>query len=138
MQISWYGHSCFKIETKDIVLGTDPFDKSIGLTPPRFRADIVTTSHDHPAHANSGSLQGSPFIISGPGEYEVKGVMVRGIQTFHDADGGKKQGMNTVYVIRIGGITLCHLGDFGEATMREETVEEVGDIDILFLPVGGG
>lgn len=138
MQLTWYGQSCFKIESKDIVLVTDPFDKSIGLTPPRFRADIALVSHDHPAHANTESLQGLPFVIAGPGEYEVKGVMVRGIQTFHDAAGGKERGSNTVYIIRMEGMTICHMGDFGEEGIREEIVDHIGDVDILLLPVGGG
>lgn len=137
MTISWYGQSCFKIDSRDVTIAVDPYEKTIGLTPPRFRADLVLITHAHPDHSNREAIPGSPFIVEGPGEYEIKGVSIVGVQTFHDASSGKERGTNTAYVIEAEGIRLCHLGDFGEEKPREETLEALGDIDILLVPVGG-
>ncbi|MFY9463327.1 MAG: MBL fold metallo-hydrolase [Candidatus Sungiibacteriota bacterium] len=137
MVITWYGQACFKIQSGDLVIAIDPFDKEIGFTPPRFRADVAMVTHGHHDHANLESLGGEPFAITGPGEYEVKGVLVRGIETFHDAARGRERGLNTIYVIEVEGVRILHMGDFGEEKMREETLEAIGDIDILMIPVGG-
>ena len=137
MVITWYGQACFKIQSGDLVIAIDPFGKEIGFTPPRFKADVALVTHGHFDHANLEALAGEPFAITGPGEYEVKGVIVRGTETFHDAVRGRERGLNTIYKIEIEGLKLLHLGDFGEEKMREETLEAVGDVDILFVPVGG-
>lgn len=137
MVITWLGQACFKLQSGDLTLVIDPFSKDIGLTPPRFRADVVLITHDHYDHANAESLTGEPFIIKGPGEYEVKDIYVRGIETFHDQAQGKERGMNTVYKIEMEGMRLAHLGDFGEKEMRGETLDALGDVDVLMIPVGG-
>ena len=137
MTITYYGQSCFKILSNNLVIITDPFDKSLGLTPPRLNADIVTISHEHFDHNNAAGLGGSPFVIKGPGEYEIKGISVYGIQSFHDEVQGQKRGLNTIYLIETEGIKLCHLGDLGQDKLSEEQIEEIDDPDILFVPVGG-
>lgn len=139
MVITWYGYSCFKIDAREATLAFDPFSKTIGLTPPRFQTDIVLVSHEHPNHTNTETFPGQPTLIRGPGEYETKGIAILGIPTFHDATSGHERGLNTIYRIRIPSeeIVFAHLGDFGEKTMREETVEALGDVDVLFIPVGG-
>ncbi len=137
MVITWYGHACFKIQSGETVLAVDPYVKDIGLTPPRFRADIVLVTHGHSDHNNPAAIAGDPFVISGPGEYEVKGVNITGIETFHDEKQGGERGLNTIYKITMEGITLLHMGDFGEPEVRETTLEEIGTIDILMIPVGG-
>lgn len=137
MVITWYGQSCFKIQSGEFVLTIDPFSKEIGRAAPRFRSDIVLITHEHYDHANAESLSGDPFVINGAGEYEVKGVYVHGIETFHDKSSGKERGMNTMYMIKMEGLTILHMGDFGEGKLRDETLEEFGDIDILMIPVGG-
>lgn len=137
MTITWYGQSCFKIDTREAVLAIDPFSKEIGLTPPRFHADIVLVTHSHANHANAGTFPGEPMVIAGPGEYEMKGIMIHGIPTFHDAHQGKKRGPNTAFRITAEGISIAHLGDFGESSLRPETLSALGDVDVLLVPVGG-
>ncbi len=137
MVITWYGHACFKIQSGDLVIVVDPYAKEIGLTPPRFKADIVLVTHGHADHNNAETLAGNPFVVSGPGEYEVSGVTIIGIETFHDAVSGKERGMNTIYKITVEGVTLLHMGDFGEQEIREATLDSIGDVDVVMIPVGG-
>lgn len=137
MVITWYGQSCFKIQSGETVLFTDPFCKEIGLTPPRGAANVVTISHQHKDHNNYDALTGEPLVIKGPGEYETKGISIKGILSFHDNKEGKERGTNTIYVIEVEGIKICHLGDLGEEKLNDEQVEEINGVDILMIPVGG-
>ena len=137
MNITYYGHSCFKIISNSLVIITDPFDKSVGLVPPRLGADIITVSHDHYDHNNTQAISGSPFIINGPGEYEIKGISIKGILSFHDNCQGQERGLNTIYLIETEGIKLCHLGDFGQDKLIDTQFEAINNPDILFIPVGG-
>lgn len=137
MVITWYGQSCFKIQSGETVIFSDPFDKEIGLTPPRGQANIVTVSHQHHDHNNIGSLSEEPLIIDGPGEYEIKGVNIKGILSYHDDEEGKKLGTNTIYIIEAEGIKICHLGDLGQKKLTDEQLEKIDEIDILMTPVGG-
>ncbi len=138
MVITWYGQSCFKIQSGDTVLITDPFDKAIGLMPPRGQVNVVTISHQHYDHNNIESLaSANPFIIEGPGEYEVKGINILGIQTHHDAKEGKERGNNTTYLIEMESIKICHLGDLGQEKLTNEQLELLDGVDILMIPVGG-
>lgn len=136
MEISWLGHACFRIKSKDAVIVTDPYDKSVGYQLGKVSADIVTVSHGHFDHNNVAAIVGEPKLVSGPGEYEIKGVMITGIQTFHDAEHGKKRGKNTVYLIETEDLVVCHLGDLGHVPTAEQ-VEEMSNVDILMVPVGG-
>jgi L-ascorbate metabolism protein UlaG (beta-lactamase superfamily) len=142
MKITWYGHSCFKLMVKSkngdrITIITDPFTKDYGLTPPRGGADIVLVSHDHNDHNNVKAISGEPFVIDSPGEYDVKGVFIRGIFSYHDNSQGKERGTNTIYVIETEDMKICHLGDLGEKELSNEQLDKIGDIDILMIPVGG-
>ena len=139
MVITYYGLSCFRIQSGDTSLVFDLPSKKSGLKPPRFQADIFIQSHDHDGHNGAGSISREKefFLIDGPGEYEIKGVYVHGIKSFHDSSSGKKNGLNTIYVVRFENINLCFLGDFGEKEFRPELKEGLGKIDILFVPVGG-
>ncbi len=141
MVVTYYGASCFKIQSGDMVLAFDPPSKKSDFKPPRFQADVVFVSHDHPNHSGYDNLHGKeekePFLINGPGEYEVGKVPARGIKTFHDAASGAKYGLNTVYLAEIEGANVCHLGDFGEKELRPEVQEALGEVDVLFLPVAG-
>lgn len=138
MTITWIGHACFLITAKDVTIFTDPFDKKIGLLPPRGAADIVTISHEHYDHNNRQALaSGNPFVIDCPGEYDVKGVFVKGIPSFHDKVQGAERGVNTIYIIEVEGIRVAHFGDFGQGELTDEQREELNGVDIVFLPVGG-
>lgn len=118
---------------------TDPYNAEVGFKLPRLTADIVTVSHDHFDHNNVAGVSGengAPFVISSPGEFEVKGVFVYGNSFWHDKTEGKDRGANTVYCIEMEGISLAHLGDLGH-TLNEEQIEKLDGVDILFVPVGG-
>jgi L-ascorbate metabolism protein UlaG (beta-lactamase superfamily) len=136
MQITWYGHSCFRLRSRKGSVVTDPFGKEVGYSLPRLRADIVTVSHDHPDHYNVKTVKGNPKVISGAGEYEIKGIFILGIPTYHDGRHGKLRGRNTVYLFDFEELTICHLGDLGHVP-TESQLEDLGDVDVLLIPVGG-
>ena len=141
-KIVWAGQSCFQITVSngkdhEATIVIDPFDEKIGLKVPSFSADIVLTSHGHSDHNDISNVKGEPFIIENPGEYEVKGVFVQGIDAFHDDSQGKERGKNTIYTIEAEDIRFCHLGDFGQKQLTDEQLELIGKVDILMIPVGG-
>jgi len=136
LEITWLGHSCFRIKGKDAIVITDPCHPSLGYTLGKLHADIVTLSHFHPGHSYSEAITSEFKEIRGPGEYELKGIFITGIATFHDSEQGDKLGRNTVYVLEMDGITLCHMGDLGHLP-ASQLMEAIGDVDVLFLPVGG-
>lgn len=137
MNISWYGQSCFKIQSKDITLVTDPFDKKIGLRPFFGAANIATISHNHIDHNNHEALKGDYFVVDSAGEYEVNKIVIRGIESFHDNVKGKERGKNIIYVMEMEEMRLCHLGDFGQEEFENGQLERIGQVDILFIPIGG-
>ena len=116
---------------------TDPFDtSSVGLKFPSVSANIVTVSHDHADHNKAELVKDVGKVIKGPGEYEIGGVSLIGFQTYHDGERGKLRGKNTIYVIEIDDMRILHLGDIGHS-LSEKMVEEIGDIYVLMIPVGG-
>ena len=136
MKIVWHGHSCFEIRD-DVTVVIDPHDgKSIGIKPPVARADVVLMSHDHFDHNCSRIIKGDHVNVMGTGLRNVKGVDVLGIDTFHDDVKGEKRGKNIVYRFVLEGIRFCHCGDLGHV-LEPKQVERIGEIDILFIPVGG-
>lgn len=142
MQINWHGHSCFQIissliKGEKIQIVIDPFDEKIGLKLPHLEADILLISHDHYEHNNKKALKGSPFLINSPGEYEIKGVFIQGIEGFHDNSQGKERGEITIFTIESEGIRICHLGDLGQKELTEEQLDKIGNVDILMVPIGG-
>lgn len=135
MDITPLGHASFRLRGKSATLVTDPFDPSFtGLKfPKHISANIVTISHGHEDHNAAKEIEGSPFVISGPGEYEIKGVGIVGIPSHHDAE---KKAPNTVYRIEMDGLSIVHLGDLGRMLSSDE-VDELDGVDILMVPVGG-
>jgi len=135
MDITWLGHSCFLIKGKDKAIITDPYHPDFGYRLGEPAADIVTVSHFHAGHNYIAGVTNEPNRIQSPGEYEIGGTFVTGVATFHDDRKGSLRGRNTIYIVEMDGITLCHLGDLGHP-LNPSLIEEIGDIDILFLPVG--
>ena len=143
MQISYFGHSCFRLKGKNGTVVTDPYSEEgvYGISMPKLSADLVTVSHQHRGHNAIEKIKGSnnrkkPFIIDFPGEYEVGGVSVFGTKTYHDTVNGKERGSNLIFTILIDGITVCHLGDLAHP-LTDEQLKNISAIDVLFLPVGG-
>ena len=137
MDISWLGHASFKLKGKNATVVTDPYNAQIGVKMPKVEADIVTVSHGHFDHNEVGAVSGEPFVVQGPGEYEVKGVEIVGVSSFHDTKEGAERGKNTIYNLKMDKLNICHLGDLGQETLTEAQVEEIGNVDILLIPVGG-
>ena len=136
MDISWLGHSCFRIKGSHATIITDPYPPDLGYSLGQLTANIVTVSHKHPGHSYVQGVSDEPRQITGPGEYEISGVLIIGMATFHDEEKGSKRGKNTFYLMEIDEVSVCHLGDLGHVLTTEE-VEKIDNIDVLLLPVGG-
>jgi L-ascorbate metabolism protein UlaG (beta-lactamase superfamily) len=142
MDIYWYGQACFKIKGKNATVVIDPFSPEFtGLKLPKdLQADMVLTSHEHEDHNFSSavvSAQGTKsMVFLRPGEYEVGGAVVTGINSFHDNSGGSERGMNTIFHLLFDGLDIVHLGDLGQTKLTEEQVAQIGQTDILMIPVG--
>lgn len=139
MDITWYGLSCFRLREGGSVVLCDPYDRSVGLTLPKVRADIVTVSHDRPGHNAIDRVQGDPKVLRGPGEYEVKNIFVTGATTYHRKATRAASERNVIFFFDFGDLTVGHLGDIGELPTQAEIEElNIGDVDVLLVPVGGG
>lgn len=137
MEINWYGHSCFRITERNLAtVVTDPYDHTqIGYGPLKLKADIVTVSHNSPGHNNLSAVKGDPFRITGPGEYEVGGVFITGVQT-NGAKRSKDEPRNTLFLIDYNGINVLHAGDLDRVPTQTE-VEALGPVHLALIPVGG-
>lgn len=136
MDIDWYGHACFRIREMGVTVVTDPHPEELGYERPRIRADVVTVSHPHPGHNAIKGFRGAPRVLDAPGEYEIGGLFVTGVPTYHDAAEGSELGRNVAYLFDFDGLTVCHLGDLGHS-LTEEEVEALGQVNVLLIPVGG-
>ena len=139
MEITWYGHSCFRLTERGLAtVVCDPFDSEVvGYAPLKLKADIVTVSHDSPGHSALKAVKGYAHLIDGPGEYEIGGVFITGVQT--NGRGKKKEPLpkNTLYVFDYHNITIAHLGDLQQVPTQAQ-VEALGSVNIALVPVGGG
>jgi L-ascorbate metabolism protein UlaG (beta-lactamase superfamily) len=139
MQIKWLGHASFLITSKDnIKIITDPYtvDTGIKYGPINESADIVTVSHSHGDHSNTGIIKGKPRILKEPGSNAVKGIEVKTVSTFHDDAKGEQRGSNLIFCFKMDGLDLCHLGDLGHK-LSVSQLSQIGPVDVLFIPVGG-
>ncbi len=141
MYLTWLGHSSFKLQDKigpdGMVVVTDPFDPAVvGLKMPSLEADIVTISHDHQDHNYLKAIRKEPFVINAAGEYEVRGVFIEGVDSWHDAKDGAERGGNLIYRIEIDDVSVTHLGDLG-GTLNTKQLERLEGTDILLIPIGG-
>ncbi|MCL6641327.1 MAG: MBL fold metallo-hydrolase [Candidatus Rokubacteria bacterium] len=137
MKIRWLGHACFLITSaKGTRILTDPFDETVGYVVPAVEADFVTVSHEHFDHNAVGNVKGKPKVVRGAGAHSLGDVSARGIDTFHDGVMGAKRGPNTVFVLNVDGMSLCHLGDLGHV-LEAAHLSAIGRVDVLLVPVGG-
>jgi L-ascorbate metabolism protein UlaG (beta-lactamase superfamily) len=139
MDINWYGLSCFRIREGGVTVVCDPYAKSVGPTLPKLKADIVTISHDRPGHNNIERINGDYKALSAPGEYEVQNVFITGATTYHRKREDAPMEKNTVFFFEFGNLIVGHLGDLGEVPSQSEIDDlNLGEVDILMVPVGGG
>ncbi len=136
MEITWLGHGCFRLKNRDTTIILDPFNAATGYSTRFGDADVVTVSHDHDTHNNADGVPGKRLVIKGPGEYEVAGVLITGVRTFHDARRGAERGYNTAFVFEMDEVRICHLGDLGHIPTPDQ-VASLNGADVLLLPVGG-
>ena len=135
MDITWLGHSCFRLHDADMVVVTDPYPASVGLRIDNRPASVVTVSNSHPNHNHAESIEGDPKVFSNPGEYEYNGVTARGVMT-PLADGQSQEERNVAFSIEIGAINVCHLGDIS-MPMTTRMIDELKPIDVVLVPTGG-
>ena len=136
MEIIWLGHACFRLRGREATVLLDPFPGSVGgHTLGRQTADIVCLSNDHPNHSQAGAVEGNVPVLRGPGEYDIKGVLVTGLDTQRRRS-GEMPPRNTAFLIEIDEVTICHLGDLA-ASLSTDQKEQLGSVDVLLIPTGG-
>jgi L-ascorbate metabolism protein UlaG (beta-lactamase superfamily) len=139
MEITWYGHSCFRLTERGLSsVVTDPFDHRVaGFEPLKLRGEIVSISHDAPGHNFLSGVKNKAYVITGPGEYEIGGVFITGVQTNGHKKRDTDEPRNTLYVFDFDGVTVAHLGDLQRIPSQAE-VEALGNVHVALVPVGGG
>ena len=137
LQIRWHGHSCFEI-TNDVTLVTDPHDgKSIGIPAPSVAGDVILVSHDHYDHNSVKTVEKEDSkVVTDERKKNISNIEIKGIESFHDECDGAKRGKNIIYKFIMDDVSFCHLGDLGHE-LDDDAVQKIGDVDILFIPVGG-
>ena len=136
MDITWYGHSCFRItERGHITAITDPYSDEIGLPAPKIKGNIITISHPKPGHNAVDMVKGHEYVLEGPGEYELGGVFIQGI-AMHFIDGAEAR-PNVAYLFSYDNLTVLHLGDLAHVP-HQSTIEELGEVNVVLVPAGGG
>ena len=135
MEITWYGLSCFRLAERGMAtVVTDPYDhRQAGYEPLKLKADIVTVSHDSPGHNYLDAVIGTPYVVTGPGEYEVGGVFITGIQL--GGQHGAENSRNTIYVFDYNSLTVAHLGDLDRVPSQTE-IEAAGTVNVALVPIG--
>ncbi len=136
MKIRYLGHSCFALtESTGTTVVTDPFG-NVGFRLPPVKADAVTVSHSHYDHNNVSAIEGKPVVLDREGQYDVAGVEISAIKSFHDEVNGGKRGENLIFKFRMDGLDICHLGDLGEEC-TSSLLETLLPVHVLLVPVGG-
>jgi L-ascorbate metabolism protein UlaG (beta-lactamase superfamily) len=137
MKITYIGHSSFKIEVNKKTVVLDPYDPTVfGYDFPETKADILLLSHNDPETRYIAGVMDYEFMFDSPGEYEISEIFIYGLPTFHDAAEGKERGENTIFLIENEDFSVLHLGSLGHP-LSEETLQKIGDVDVLMIPVGG-
>ena len=135
MEITYIGHSCFKIKGKTISLVIDPYNPKIGYKLPKLSCDVLLVTHDHFDHSYIEGVSDYRLLVDGPGEYEVGGCFIYGKSVDHDEKNGEERGKVTMYLIIIDGLNILHLGDLGRE-LTQEDMEKIPSVDVLMIPVG--
>lgn len=136
MELTWYGLSCFRLRSRGLTVVTDPYGPQFGLLLPKLRANVVTVSHEAAGHNHVNAIRSPEHVFDGPGEYEINGVFITGVGTFHKGKVGERE-RNTSFLYEFEDLSVCHLGDLGVLPDREQ-IEVLSEADVLLLPVGGG
>lgn len=138
MEITYFGHSCFKLKTKDLTVIMDPFDpEKLGIKLSKLEGDAILLTHNHFDHNYTEGVTGYRLLVNGPGEYELAGVKITGIPTKHGGDEIEGEMKNTMYYIEAeDGVAVLHCGDLGH-TLDDATLEKFGEVTALLIPVGG-
>ena len=136
MKIRYLGHSCFQLtESTGTSIVCDPYG-DVGFDMPSVEADAVTVSHAHYDHDNAKAVGGNPVVFSKEGQYEIGGVAITAVKSYHDDELGKERGENLIFKFRMDGVEVCHLGDLGEECSAE-LIEALLPVHVLLIPVGG-
>jgi L-ascorbate metabolism protein UlaG (beta-lactamase superfamily) len=135
MEIYWLGHGCFRLKGRDATVITDPTAPTTGYKIGKLPANIVTISRDQPENSYLQAIQGEPKVLTGPGEYEIAGVLITGVRTEREPAGGKNR--NVAFVMDIDDVRICHLGNIAEVPNSDDA-EALSSADVLLIPVGGG
>lgn len=139
MEITWYGHSCFRLTERGLAtVVCDPYDsRAVGYEALKLKADVVTVSHDKPGHACTAAVKGVSHTLTGAGEFEIGGVFITGVQTNGHTKKTEDEQRNTMYLFDYNGLTVLHLGGINRVPTQAE-VEALGPVHIALVPVGGG
>ena len=139
VNISYFGQSFFKIFDKNKILYIDPYKAIGGLSVPSLKdkVDVLLISHEHDDHNNRNFASDNTYVISHPGEYDSTNILVRGVLSFHDNVNGKDRGENVMYSFNFNDVNFVHLGDLGEKELSNEQIDDLGVVNVLFVPVGG-
>lgn len=141
MKITWFGQSCFQIlsglyrkDQQSLSIIINPFSDKTGLKLPKIQADILLMSQNYDNGKNDVKNFGNPFLVEAPGEYETKGVLIRAIPSYNK----EKKNKNLIFKIDVENLKICHLGILSQKKLENEQLEEIGLVDILMIPIGGG
>ncbi len=142
MNISWYGQTCFRIITQkgkdgQVNILIDPPQKESGLRSPKLEADILLFTNPDDERIKESPWSKESFLITGPGEYEIKGVYIEGISSLRLVSHGLTAQNDTIYTIETEGIKICHLGKLAQGDLTSNQMEKIGEVDILMIPIGG-
>lgn len=138
MKVEWFGQAAFLLTSEvGLRIVTDPYDPVIGYGEIAEEADVATVSHEHRDHNYVAGLKGNPQAVKEAGLHEAGGIQFKGIATFHDKNQGSERGNNAIFCFSLDDIRVCHLGDLGHP-LSEEQIAEIGQVDVLLTPVGGG
>ncbi len=136
MKIRYLGHSSFALtESTGTTIVTDPYG-NVGFRLPPVEANAVSISHSHYDHNNVSGVLGKPVVLDKEGQYEISGVEVSAVKSFHDGENGAKRGENLIFKFRMDGLEICHLGDLGEEC-SSALIETLLPVHVLLVPVGG-